>query len=116
MNYYFISKKRNDGVELYGARVKARNLAEAKESEIFKRELESIRGTTHRLEIHKLPVRKYKYIIRLFRNGEPIFYDEVYAVSERGAKLTGGYMGIKKLFVAGDRIDIECDYKDFYDF
>lgn len=116
MNFYYISKKRNDGVELYGARVKARNLKSAKELEIFKRELESIRGTTNRLEIHKLPTRKYTYIIRLFRNGKPIFYDEVYAVSERGAKLTGGYKGIKKLFVPGDRIEIKCNYNDFYDF
>lgn len=116
MNYYFIRKKDYNGREIYGARIVAKNLKSAEESEIFKRELESLRGTKNRLEIHKLPTRKYAYIIRLFRNGELRFYDEVYAVSERGAKLTGGYMGIKKLSVPGDRIEIECNYNDFYDF
>lgn len=116
MNYYFISKKRNDGVELYGARIVAKNLKSAKESEIFKRELESLRGTKNRLEIHKLPTRKYVYIIRLFRNGECILYDEVYAVSEKGAKLTGCYQALKKSLVHGESIRIDCDYKQYEDF
>lgn len=116
MNYYFISRKRYNGVEVFGARVKAKNRKSAKESEIFKRELERIRGTTDRLEIHKLPTRKYVYIIRLFRNGECILYDEVYAVSKKGAKLTGGYQAMKKSLVPGESIRIDCDYKQYEDF
>lgn len=116
MNFYFISRKQNDGVVLFGARVKAKNLKSAEESEIYKRELENIRGTTQRLEIHKLPTRKWVYVIQLIRNGECILYDEVYAVSEKGAKLTGGYQAMKKSLVHGESIKIECNYNDFYDF
>ena len=116
MNYYFISRKRYNGVEVFGARVKAKNRKSAKESEIYKRELESLRGTKNRLEIHKLPTRKWVYVIQLIRNGECILYDEVYAVSEKGAKLTGGYQAMKKSLVHGESIKIDCDYKDFYDF
>ena len=116
MNYYFISKKDYNGREIYGARIVAKNLKSAKESEIFKRELESLRGTKNRLEIHKLPTRKWVYVIQLIRNGECVLYDEVYAVSEKGAKLTGGYQAMKKSLVPGESIKIDCDYKQYEDF